>query len=69
MMYFANCDEEGNKHLGGTVQLVEHKYKDKYYRSTGYFTDIKKIENNEERFYPYENTFSEKLSTFFKNKR
>jgi hypothetical protein len=59
MMYFANCDEEGNKHLGGTVQLVEHKYKDKYYRSTGYFTDIKKIENHEERFYPYENTFSE----------
>lgn len=59
MMYFANCDEEGNKHLGGTVQLIEHKYKDKYYRSTGYFTDIKKIENNEERFYPYENTFSE----------
>ena len=59
MMYFANCDEEGNKYLGGTVQLVEHKYKDKYYRSTGYFTDIKKIENNEERFYPYKNTFSE----------
>lgn len=59
MMYFANCDEEGNKHLGGTVQLVEHKYKDKYYRSTGYFTDIKKIENHEARFYPYENTFSE----------
>lgn len=59
MMYFANCDDEGDKHLGGTVQLIEHKYKYKYYRSTGYFTDIKKIENNEERFYPYENTFSE----------
>lgn len=59
MMYFANCDDEEDKHLGGTVQLIEHKYKDKYYRSTGYFTDIKKIENNEERFYPYENTFSE----------
>lgn len=59
MVYFANCDDEGDKHLGGTVQLIEHKYKDKYYRSTGYFTDIKKIENNEERFYPYENTFSE----------
>lgn len=59
IMYFANCDDEGDKHLGGTVQLIEHKYKDKYYRSTGYFTDIKKIENNEERFYPYENTFSE----------
>ena len=66
MMYFANCDEEGNKHLGGTVQLVEHKYKDKYYRSTGYFTDIKKIENKEERFYPYENTFNE---IFSKNTR
>ena len=66
MMYFANCDEEGNKHLGGTVQLVEHKYKDKYYRSTGYFTDIKKIENKEERFYPYENTFHE---IFSKNTR
>ncbi|MPM85950.1 hypothetical protein SDC9_133033 [bioreactor metagenome] len=23
MMYFANCDAEGNKHLGGTVQLIE----------------------------------------------
>lgn len=66
MMYFANCDEEGNKHLGGTVQLLEHKYKNKYYRSTGYFTDIKKIENNEERFFPYENTFSE---VFEKNTR
>ena len=29
MMYFANCDEQGNKHLGGTVQLIEHKYEDK----------------------------------------
>lgn len=27
MMYFANCDEEGNKHLGATVQLIEHKLK------------------------------------------
>ena len=66
MMYFANCDEEGNKHLGGTVQLVEHKYKNNYYRSTGYFTDIKIIENKEERFYPYENTVSE---VFSKNTR
>lgn len=66
MMYFANCDEEGNKHLGGTVQLVEHKYKDKYYRSTGYFTDIKTIENKEDRFYPYENKYHE---IFSKNTR
>lgn len=57
MMYFANCDEEGNKHLGGTVQLIEHKYKDNYYRSTGYFTDIKNIDSNTTKFYPYENKF------------
>lgn len=58
MMYFANCDEEGNKHLGGTVQLIEHKYKEDYYRSTGYFTDIKNINDNITRFYPYENDFN-----------
>lgn len=56
MMYFANCDEEGNKHIGGTVQLIEHKYGEKYYRSTGYFTDINNVNN---RFYPYENNFDE----------
>ena len=66
MMYFANCDPEGNKHLGGTVQLIEHKYKDNYYRSTGYFTDIKHIDQNKTKFYPYENTFNE---VFEKNTR
>ena len=66
MMYFANCDAEGNKHLGGTVQLIEHKYKDNYYRSTGYFTDIKHIDQNKTKFYPYENTFNE---VFAKNTR
>ena len=55
MMYFANCDEEGNKHLGGTVQLIEHKYEDKYYRSTGYFTDVKDISEDITKFYPHEN--------------
>ena len=59
MMYFANCDEEGNKHLGGTVQLIEHKYKDNYYRSTGYFTDSKNIDSKTTKFYPYENNFDE----------
>jgi hypothetical protein len=58
-MYFANCDEEGNKHLGGTIQLIEHKYKDNYYRSTGYFTDIKNINENITKFYPFENKFHE----------
>ncbi len=57
MMYFANCDEEGNKHLGGTVQLIEHKYEDNYYRSTGYFTDSKNIDSKTTKFYPYENNF------------
>lgn len=59
MMYFANCDEEGNKHLGGTVQLIEHKYKDNYYRSTGYFTDVKNINETQTKFYPFENKFYE----------
>ena len=66
MMYFANCDEEGNKHLGGTVQLIEHKYKDNYYRSTGYFTDSKNIDSKTTKFYPYENNFDE---VFEKNTR
>ena len=66
MMYFANCDEEGNKHLGGTVQLVEHEYEGKYYRSTGYFTDIKYLGNNNTKFYPYENNFGQ---VFSKNTR
>lgn len=57
MMYFANCDEEGNKHLGGTVQLIEHKYEENYYRSTGYFTDSKNIDSKTTKFYPYENKF------------
>lgn len=59
MMYFANCDEEGNKHLGGTVQLIEHKYKDCHYRSTGYFTDVKKIGDNKTKLFPFENKFNE----------
>ncbi|MDU1453398.1 MAG: hypothetical protein E6912_01290 [Paeniclostridium sordellii] len=59
MMYFANCDENGDKHLGGTVQLIEHGYKGKFYRSTGYFTDIKEMEDRTTKFYPYENKFDE----------
>ncbi len=58
MMYFSNCDEQGNKHIGGTVQLIEHMYNEKYYRSTGYFTNIKEINNDTTRFYPFENNYS-----------
>lgn len=58
VMYFANCDANGDQHLGGTVQLIEHQYEGQAYRSTGYFTDIKFPENGA-KFYPYVNTFSE----------
>lgn len=54
MMYFANCDEDGNKHLGGTIQLIEHKFKEAYYRATGYFTAL-----DNDKFYPYENNFDD----------
>lgn len=57
VMYFANCDAEGDQHLGGTVQLIEHRYEDKFYRSTGYFTDIAYEADNQTKFYPYENHF------------
>lgn len=66
LMYFANCDAEGNQHLGGTVQLIEHKYQDQYYRSSGYFTDIKSIGSNKTKFYPFTNHFHE---VFEKNSR
>ena len=62
MMYFANCDAEGNKHLGGTVQLIEHKFGDNHYRSTGYFTDVKHIGENKTKFYPFENKFHKVFS-------
>ncbi|MDC3418084.1 hypothetical protein [Aquibacillus salsiterrae] len=59
IMFFANCDKKGNQHLGGTVQLVEHKYNNQAYRSTGYFADIKSIGANKTKFYPFENRFHE----------
>ncbi|MFY0145082.1 hypothetical protein [Bacillus cytotoxicus] len=59
LMYFANCDAEGNQHLGGTVQLIEHTYHNQCYRSTGYFTDIKVFSDNKTKFYPFENHFHE----------
>ncbi|WP_252243134.1 hypothetical protein [Clostridium sp. ZBS14] len=58
MMFFANCDSENNKHLGGTIQLIEHEYEEKCYRATGYFTDI---ENNC-KYIPFENKFSSEFS-------
>ncbi len=59
VMYFANCDENGEQHLGGTVQLIEHVYNGQAFRSTGYFTDIEVYDDNSSKFYPYENNFHE----------
>lgn len=55
VMYFANCDEFGNKHLGGTAQLIEHEFNNASYRATGYFTDVALNDN----FIPYKNTFND----------
>ncbi|MEX3746549.1 hypothetical protein [Lysinibacillus xylanilyticus] len=52
MMFFANCDAEGEQHLGGTIQLIEHKFGDDYYRSTGYFAQLEGS-----KFMPYENRY------------
>lgn len=54
LMYFANCDEFGNQHLGGTIQLIEHELNAKCYRATGYFTQIKNG-----KFYPFKNHYHE----------
>lgn len=66
LMYFSNCDEEGNKHLGGNVQLIEHEYNEEFYRSTGYFTDLGLAKNALMRFFPYKNVYHE---VFEKNTR
>ena len=60
MMYFANCDAYGNKHLGGTVQLIEHEFESNYYRSTGYFTSVEqdKEKQNKFKFMPHKNEFN-----------
>lgn len=56
LMYFANCDEDCQMHLGGSVQLVEHEYNKKFYRSTGYFTD-----EVDGVYYPYRNNILDKV--------
>lgn len=40
LMYFANCDEYGNQHLGGSVQLFDHELDEQAYRGTGYYADL-----------------------------
>lgn len=57
LMFFANCDKFGNQHIGGTIQLIEHRFGDHCYRATGYFTNIEHLDNSMTRYIPYENSY------------
>ena len=57
-MFFANCDEENYKTLGGTIQLIDHQVSGTRYRSTGYFTD-----EGIDYFFPYKNENFNKIFT------
>lgn len=63
LMFFANCDEFGDQHIGGTIQLTEHELDGKVYRSTGYFTDLDQKKGS---YIPFENCYS---GPFQKNTR
>lgn len=58
LMYFSNCDEFGEKHVGGSIHLIEHKHDNQDYRATGYFSK-KDAYNN--RLYPFENVGYSKI--------
>lgn len=60
LMFFANCDENGEQHIGGTIQLIEHEIDNICYRSTGYFSDIDEYD----KLIPFENH----LSSIFEKK-
>ena len=61
VMFFANCDENGEQHLGGTTQLIEHSYNNRYYRASGYFAKLQKNEYSS-KFMPFENEFHKVFS-------
>lgn len=63
LMYFANCDENSNQHLGGSVQLFDHQLDNTNYRGVGYFTG-EDADNNRE---PYPN--NSELDLFSKDTR
>ena len=54
IMYFANCDEKGQQHIGGTIELIEHELEGQKYRATGYFTDVR-----DKKYIPFKNDFDE----------
>lgn len=61
MMFFANCDANGKKYIGGTTQLIEHNLDGNNYRASGYFTKVE-----DDTYFPFENHFA---SVFQKNTR
>ncbi|MGU3373256.1 hypothetical protein [Bacillus mycoides] len=68
LMYFSNCDEHSNQHIGGTIQLIEHEHGGNCYRATGYFTDVKELENGRTKYEPFKNKYHqlfEKNTLFF----
>lgn len=65
LMFFANCDAQGEQHLGGTIQLIEHAYQGQCYRSSGYLTKVEQLTNTT-KFMPFDNNFG---SVFQKNTR
>lgn len=45
LMFFANCDKFGNKHLGGSVQLFDHVIGNQSYRGTGHYALLDQKDN------------------------
>ena len=62
LMYFANCDANGEQHLGGTIQLIEHLYNNRYYRASGYFAKLEQQNEHQAKFMPFENKFHDVFS-------
>lgn len=54
--FFANCDDSGNQHLGGGINLIDHIYNNQPYSGVGYFTDIIELQNKDQ-YFPFKNNF------------
>lgn len=66
LMFFANCDEHGDQHLGGTIQLIEHIHEGNCYRASGYFSKVQNIGEGQTKYVPFVNNFD---SIFKKDER
>lgn len=60
LSFFSNCDENNERHLGGTIHLIDHELDGVAYRKTGYFTDEKQVKGKSQYFpYEYNNEYHE----------